>query len=229
MFYILYESRDKENKDTDPLLIWMRGQPGCSVSGDLTENNAPVRFDRNRTDHNPADVVFNELSWNNFSNVLFLDQPVGTGYSYRRIVKNEKDKREKTLNQAVTDFVHFMKEFYVKHPQFQYRDLYLAANDFTAGMYLPVFAQAIQDLKKEVFVDTVFDDRELKESPKSWDDWISLKGIVLINPILDWAELRASAADYAFETGLVSQVSHYLMGYASILCKRSYEVEKVFV
>lgn len=32
MFYALVESRDQENKDTDPLLVWLRGAPGCSPS-----------------------------------------------------------------------------------------------------------------------------------------------------------------------------------------------------
>jgi len=31
-FFALFESRNKDTKDEDPLFIWMRGEPGCSPS-----------------------------------------------------------------------------------------------------------------------------------------------------------------------------------------------------
>jgi carboxypeptidase C (cathepsin A) len=88
MFYVLFESRNETTRDKDPLLIWLRGQPGCAATKDLFDNFAPYRFDRNQTDHDPADIVYNPLAWNNFTNVMFLDSPVGNGYSYLRQPEN---------------------------------------------------------------------------------------------------------------------------------------------
>jgi hypothetical protein len=46
MFYILFESRNNETRDGDPLLIWLGDEPGSSPSASIFEDNAPfvIRF-----------------------------------------------------------------------------------------------------------------------------------------------------------------------------------------
>ena len=82
---MLFESRNLDTRDKDPLIIWMRGEPGCSASAALFDEISPYHFKRNSlSEHGPADVVMNPLAWNNFTNVMILDSPVGTGFSYLR-------------------------------------------------------------------------------------------------------------------------------------------------
>jgi len=107
----LFESRRNETRDEDPLVIWLRGEPGCSTTATLFDNNSPYIFGTNETTGSPM-LVNNPNSWNNFTNVLYLDQPVSTGYSF---YKDINSLRIYSLDQAVDDFIHFMKMFYDMH------------------------------------------------------------------------------------------------------------------
>jgi carboxypeptidase C (cathepsin A) len=51
IFYILFQSRNNETRDSDPLLIWIRGEPGCSTTATLFDNNSPLIFGVNETSH----------------------------------------------------------------------------------------------------------------------------------------------------------------------------------
>ncbi len=72
VFYWLFPSRN--NMDEDPLVIWLTGGPGCSSELAIFYENGPMKL----VDGKP---VKNDFSWNNKANLLFIDQPIGTGYS----------------------------------------------------------------------------------------------------------------------------------------------------
>lgn len=185
IFYMLFESRDNETKDTDPLLVWIRGEPGCSTTATIFENVGPFNFGHNETNGNPM-LVCNPHAWNNFTNVLYIDQPVGTGFSFPREPKDgENNTRLFSIDYAVNDFVHFMKGFFDFYPQFRSRDMYLVGQDFSGGKYMPDFVQALQNLTKGEFEDEEFDDVFMVNSTKEWAEWINLKGIMMNGPMMD--------------------------------------------
>lgn len=74
-FFWFFESRhDPVNA---PLSIWMNGGPGSSSMIGLFQENGPctVNSDSNSTE-------LNEFSWNNYANVIYIDQPNQVGFSY---------------------------------------------------------------------------------------------------------------------------------------------------
>jgi hypothetical protein len=79
VFFWFFPARD--SPENAPLSIWIGGGPGQSgVAGAMTQNGpCYVNADGNSTIKNP-------FSRNNRVNMLYVDQPIGAGYSYSTLV-----------------------------------------------------------------------------------------------------------------------------------------------
>ncbi|KAK6066420.1 serine carboxypeptidase [Seiridium cupressi] len=75
LFFWFFESR--HDPSNAPLSLWLQGGPGSpSIDQALGENGPCIaQADANST-------VLNPWSWNNYANLLYIDQPVQTGFSY---------------------------------------------------------------------------------------------------------------------------------------------------
>ncbi|KAK4476967.1 hypothetical protein RD792_016137, partial [Penstemon davidsonii] len=80
MFYYFIES--ERDPDTDPLLLWLSGGPGCSGFSGLVYEIGPLAFDLSSFDWSLPSLVLNPYSWTKIANIIFIDSPVGTGFSY---------------------------------------------------------------------------------------------------------------------------------------------------
>ena len=93
----MLESRSKADlKVEDPLIIWLRGEAGCSPSEFLFGDAGPYVYQQSNKDDVADKLKKNGLSWNIFSNVLIFDLPIGSGYSFRPFRKDrpENDQRD---------------------------------------------------------------------------------------------------------------------------------------
>merc|ERR1712079_903955 len=102
-FFWLLESRS--NPVTDPLVVWLSGGPGCSSQLALFAENGPCTVNEDG-----SDTIPNPYSWTNKANVIWVDQPAGTGFS-----SGVYDYGE---NGVQIDFYAFLQKFATIQEQF---------------------------------------------------------------------------------------------------------------
>ncbi|KAK4492692.1 hypothetical protein RD792_003512 [Penstemon davidsonii] len=120
------------------------------------------------------------------SNLIYLDQPIGTGFSYT----SSKQDLRKSTDAASVDFYDFLLAFFRKHPRFKKNDFYITGESY-AGHYIPAFSVRIHQANKN------------NKSTK-----INLKGIAIGNGLTN-PEIQFKAyADYALNMKLINQ-SYY--------------------
>ncbi|TYI85351.1 hypothetical protein E1A91_D05G434800v1 [Gossypium mustelinum] len=155
LFYYFVEA--EKDPLTQPLTVWLTGGPGCSSVGDAFGSVGP--FIVTKDAHG---LQTNFISWNKVSNLLFIDSPIGSGWSYSNTSSDYSNGDDSTNKILLT----FMQKWYEKYPVFKSKDLYLAGSSF-ARHFVPNLANALLD-----------DNKQSKQSK------FNLKGLVLGNPML---------------------------------------------
>ncbi|KAF4982849.1 hypothetical protein FZEAL_1599 [Fusarium zealandicum] len=82
LFFWFFESRN--DPSNAPTSIYLGGGPGASSFDSTSDFPCFVNPDANST-------TLNEFSWNNNVNMLYIDQPLGTGFSYVALVNGTLD------------------------------------------------------------------------------------------------------------------------------------------
>jgi carboxypeptidase C (cathepsin A) len=95
LFFWFFESR--KDPANSPLAIFIQGGPGFSSMVSVASENGPcfVNEDSNSTTLNP-------WSWNNEVNILYIDQPTQTGFSYDVLTNGTLD--QVASNISIADF-----------------------------------------------------------------------------------------------------------------------------
>ncbi|KAG4150180.1 hypothetical protein ERO13_D05G379000v2 [Gossypium hirsutum] len=163
LFYYFVEA--EKDPLTQPLTVWLTGGPGCSSVGDAFGSVGP--FIVTKDAHG---LQTNFISWNKVSNLLFIDSPIGSGWSYSNTSSDYSNGDDSTNKILLT----FMQKWYEKYPVFKSKDLYLAGSSF-AGHFVPNLANALLD-----------DNKQSKQSK------FNLKGLVA-----DLAAFKTDAHNYS--------------------------------
>ncbi len=116
----------------DEITIWLNGGPGCSSLEGLLQENGPFLWQ-----YGTFKPVKNPYSWVNLTNMVWIEQPVGTGFSQGTpTTKNEVD----VAAQFLGFFKNFLDTFHLHH-----KKVFITGESF-AGKYVPYIADAM--LKK---------------------------------------------------------------------------------
>ncbi|KAF2009658.1 peptidase S10, serine carboxypeptidase [Aaosphaeria arxii CBS 175.79] len=94
MFFWFFEAR--ENPGEKPLTLWLNGGPGSDSLIGLFEEHGPCNVSEDLKTH------WNPYSWNEASNMLYLSQPVGVGFSYET-TETDKDGRYSLVDPDTTN------------------------------------------------------------------------------------------------------------------------------
>lgn len=110
------------------ILIWLNGGPGCSSLEGFFQENGPVLWQ-----YGTYKPVQNPWTWVNLTNVVWVEQPIGTGFSQGNVTAaSEEDVAEQ--------FMGFFKNF-VDTFAMQGYTVYIAGESY-AGYYVPYLADA---------------------------------------------------------------------------------------
>jgi serine carboxypeptidase-like clade IV len=179
LFYWFFGSRSKQ-PEKDPLVIWLTGGPGCSSMLAIFVENGPYKI---TTDEK---LELNPYSWNENANVIWVDQPVGTGYSYtdsdKWLVTNEVE--------VAQDLWVFMQEFLKLYPAYQKNDFFVTGESY-AGHYVPALGYRI------------FQGNKAKQGIP-----VNLKGIAIGNGWVDPYKQYPGYAEFAKMNGLINEVEY---------------------
>ncbi|KAJ7184486.1 serine carboxypeptidase [Mycena filopes] len=136
LFFYYFESRNEPA--TDDVVLWLNGGPGASATLGLFMELGPCTIiSDNATEYNP-------YSWNSKSNLLFVDQPVGVGFSYA-----DYGETVDTTEAAAKDIAAFLAIFLESMPGLQGRPLHIAGESY-GGRYVPLFAAEVYDQNRRL-------------------------------------------------------------------------------
>ncbi|CAL1389221.1 unnamed protein product [Linum trigynum] len=179
LFYYLVEA--ETDPASKPLVLWLNGGPGCSSLGvGAFSENGPFR-------PNGKNLVRNGYSWNREANMLYLETPVGVGFSYS--IDNSSYLAVDDEATARSNVV-FLQRWFNKFPQYRQRDLFITGESY-AGHYIPQLAKLMLQMNRKHRI-------------------FHLKGIAMGNPVLEFATDLNSRAEYFWSHGLISDSTYKL-------------------
>lgn len=178
LFYWFFEATTKPQEK--PLLLWLNGGPGCSSIGyGAAEELGPFR-----TQKGTPELKFNSNAWNKAANLLFVESPVGVGFSYTNTSSDLQN-----LGDSITalDSYEFLVNWFKRFPQYKSHDFYISGESY-AGHYVPQLSEVVYDRNKNV----------------SKEEYINLKGLIIGNSVLNSETDTIGMIEYAWDHALIS-------------------------
>ncbi|XP_002269439.2 serine carboxypeptidase-like 7 [Vitis vinifera] len=180
LFYYFIES--ERNPRLDPLVLWLTGGPGCSGFSALVYEIGPLAFDVEGYDGILPTLKLNPYSWTKVASIIFIDAPVGTGFSYAETSYGYNVSDTSSAAQTY----QFLRKWLTFHPNFAGNPLYIGGDSYS-GIVAPIL---IKDILHGL---------EVGLQPK-----IELQGYLLGNPLTDYLIDDNSRIPYAHRVSLIS-------------------------
>ncbi|CAG4943797.1 unnamed protein product [Colias eurytheme] len=170
LWFWYFPVMDKAVEDT-PLILWLQGGPGASSMYGLFEEIGPFTISEN------MELKKNKYSWGDKYSLLFIDNPVGTGFSF-------SDIEGYATNQTTIaeNLYSALQQFMTMFPNLRRVPFYIAGESY-AGKHIPSLAIQIH-------------------WHRNADEPINLKGLMIGNGFIDPITLQCSSAFFR-ETGLI--------------------------
>ncbi|XP_071742666.1 serine carboxypeptidase-like 13 [Rutidosis leptorrhynchoides] len=178
LFYYFVESTN--NSEEDPLIFYIPGGPGASALVTFFLEIGPVSSTSD--DNNNLTLALNQYAWTQMANIIFIDIPAGTGFSYSE-TKQGWISSDTNLAILATDFI---KKFLTEHPKFKKNPLYIAGISYI-GIIVP-----------KITLD-LYESNERGDQPT-----LNIQGYILCSPFTNKFEDFNSRFKYAHRNALIS-------------------------
>lgn len=193
MFFLHMKSPREHRKK--PLLLWLQGGPAkSSLFGQFLENG-PLGIDADGNLYHRNHTILN------FTNVIYVDHPVGAGFSF-----DDSHRYPSTLEEMVDHLMRFLRRFLRLFPEYEERDFYIAGESYGARVAVAL-AQRVM---------TRYED----ELP------LRFKGVMLgvgfLFPLLD----IINSTDYLYHTALLDENGRRLFAERFDIINKTVQQEK---
>ncbi|KAJ9159383.1 hypothetical protein P3X46_024891 [Hevea brasiliensis] len=181
LFYYFIESERSPN--LDPLVLWLTGGPGCSALSAIFYEIGPITFNYSNFSWGALPtLVLNPYSWTKVANIIFLDAPVGTGFSYATTLEGYEIGDLSSIAQTY----EFLRKWLLAHPKFVFHPLYIAGDSYS-GIIVPML---VQDITNGI---------EVGDKPLN-----NIRGFFLGNPLTDENIDMNARVIFAYRKALLS-------------------------
>lgn len=199
LYFWFFPSTNPVAEREKEILLWVTGGPGCSSAGELMQENGPFLW----TPGTFAPIE-NRFSWHRLTHVVWIDQPVGAGFSRGTPTATSEED-------VARQFLGFWRNFMSTFGLEGYK-VYVTGSSYS-GMYCPYIASAMLDahaaepdpavspfdVKGMLIFDGLFSDpmlsQDLTSASFALDIWDS---IFTFNDTFR-AELRAAERECGFD------------------------------
>ncbi|GJT77461.1 peptidase S10, serine carboxypeptidase, alpha/beta hydrolase fold protein [Tanacetum coccineum] len=179
LFYYFVESQ--RNPQKDPLLLYLTGGPGTSGILSLFYQIGPLKFEFTNSTRSEVKLELNPYSWTKTANVIFIDLPVGTGFSYAKTWESSRSSD----SLVVTHAYDFIRKWLMDHPKFLSNPLYITGISYM-GLIIPGV------------VSNVYHGNEQGTPPK-----LNIRGFLIVNPRTDSFIDFNSRIEFAYRAALI--------------------------
>ncbi|KAL7917829.1 Alpha/Beta hydrolase protein [Trichoderma austrokoningii] len=139
LFFWFFPTTNEEHQDDKEIVIWLSGGPGCSSMLSLLVENGPFLWQPGT-----LEPTRNPFSWHLLTNVVWIDQPVGTGFSKGKTNIADEDE-------LAEQFMGFWRNFIDTFGMHGWK-IYIATESW-GGMYGPYISSHFIDAKDQAYFD----------------------------------------------------------------------------
>jgi serine carboxypeptidase-like clade 1 len=180
LFYYFVESEG--NPVEDPLMIWLAGGPGCGTLRAFFYEIGPMRIQYgNYMDNVPA-LALDPHSWTKVANVIYLDAPTLTGYSYT----TDPESVGSSDTASAFQTAEFLRKFVRDHPKFLKNPMYVTGISYS-GIVIPIITEELY-----------------KGNDEGLEPFVNIQGYMGGNPLTDKTGDINSRLEYAYRVALIS-------------------------
>ncbi|KAL0322294.1 UNVERIFIED_CONTAM: Serine carboxypeptidase-like 20 [Sesamum calycinum] len=195
LFYYFVASERSPGRD--PVVLWLNGGPGCSSFDGFVYEHGPFNFEAAKHRGGLPVLHLNPHSWSKVASIIYLDSPVGVGFSYSA---NTTYYVTGDLQTAAETHL-FLLKWFEQFPEFTSNPFYISGESY-AGIYIPTLASDVV--------------KGIKNGAKPV---INFKGYMVGNGVCDPGFDGNALVPFAHGMGLISA---NMFKEAEVLCKGNY-------
>jgi len=134
MFFWFFPA--EESPETAPVVIWLQGGPGGSSMFGALKLHGPIITTVDEK-NNLTGVTKNPNSWGRKHNMIYIDNPVGAGFSF-------SNKMPEMNDDVTNNLYEFLQQWYQLFPQYQ-GNSFFAFGESYAGKFVPAITRKIHE------------------------------------------------------------------------------------